>query len=94
MATMQGTPVELKRAELGQYGATFISDTAVHAGDWYAIQVVADATFNALTDNWDGNTNTGVAFSAGAILYGHFTSIDLTSGSVIAYKTPLAVAST
>ena len=73
-------------AATGQNGATFISDTTTNTGSWYAIQILADTTFNILDCNWDGSSRTGIVFKDNHTVYGNFTRIKLTSGSVIAYK--------
>jgi hypothetical protein len=67
-------------------GSTFVNSTNAQTGTWYAIQVIADAVFSAMTGNIGGDTFTGVTIPAGAILYGTFTAFTLTSGKVIAYK--------
>lgn len=78
----------------GNKGSEFITDTNMHTPYdddlcYVKLQVIATATINAITSTADapmrGTALTGVAFAAGTILYGKFTSIDLTSGSLIAY---------
>ena len=75
---------DLIRAAIGEHGGAYVADTAAHAGDWFAIQVVTAATFDVLTGNLTGAT--GVAFPAGTILFGVFTTFTLSSGAVIAYR--------
>lgn len=75
----------------GQQGGTFIGGTAATAGQWSAIQVLADAKFHTLTGTLDGglaNTTSGSATTvpAGMVIYGSFSAIQLHSGSVIAYR--------
>ena len=87
--------VEAQNAALGQAGAKFISDTSVHSGSFVAIQCVEDTVFNALTPadttngygvgSYNGNTMASETIPAGMTIYGRWTSIDLTSGAVIAY---------
>ena len=87
--------VEAQNAALGQAGAKFISDTSVHSGNFVAIQCVEDTVFNALTPadttngygvgSYNGNTMASETIPAGMTIYGRWTSIDLTSGAVIAY---------
>jgi len=71
----------------GGNGGIVISDTSAHTGNFYAFQVVTAATLN--TNGTVGNlTNAnGVSFPVGMIVYGVFTSLQLVSGSVIAYST-------
>ena len=89
------TVVEAQNASMGQAGAKFISDTAVHTGTFVAIQCLEDTVFNALTPDdttngygvgsYNGNTMASETISAGTTIYGRWTTIDLTSGLVIAY---------
>ena len=75
----------------GFSGSTFISGTTQYpttAGStsYYAIQIISNAVFNTLTGNINGDSIAGATIPAGTILYGSFTAIKLTSGSVIAYS--------
>ena len=72
---------------IGQSGATFINDLTVHNNTrgWFAIQILEPAVFDSLVSNWDGPP-TGFAFSKDHVIYGKFTSIQLASGAVLAYK--------
>ena len=85
MATWNPSYIEAKKAELGQYGVDVIADTNTHTGNWFCIEVQAAAVLNALTSNWSAAPSG--TLPVGAKLYGHFTSIDLTSGVVWAYRT-------
>ena len=76
---------------LGLNGGSYINDTAVHTGTWFAIQATEDTVLAAqasnitnLDDICHGQDATTLA--ANTVLYGHFTSIDLQSGAVIAYN--------
>ena len=76
---------------LGLNGGAYINDTATHTGNWFAIQatettVLATQASNItnLDDICTGEDATELA--ANTVLYGNFTSIDLTSGAVIAYN--------
>lgn len=72
---------------LGQKGWDKISDTNVHNGEWFAIKAdgAADAVFTTLTCN-TGDSGDGMTLLAGDVIYGSFTSIDLTSGTIYAYR--------
>jgi hypothetical protein len=72
---------------LGQRGFVYTDDTTLVNGNFAAIQIIADTIFSALTalDSTVGGL-VGVTLTAGTIIYGPFTSYDLTSGKVIAYK--------
>ena len=87
MATWSATSIEMQRAELGQYGFVYESSTTTLTGNWFKIKCITQTTFTVLTGNNTGDAITGVAFPAGTELYGHFTAITLTSGSVFAYNT-------
>ena len=76
---------------LGLNGGIYVNDTAAHTGNFFAIQatettVLATQASNItnLDDICTGQD--GTTLSAGTVLYGNFTSIDLTSGAVIAYN--------
>lgn len=75
-------------AQTGQVGATYIKDTSTHNDEsgWYAIQILTDTKFAGLTSNWNGNSPIGETFAKDHVVYGNFTSIQLESGSVLAYK--------
>ena len=81
----------LANALSGLMGADFISGTGVHtptSSEFYlAIQVLSDAVFTSLVASpvWGGDAVSGT-FPAGVTIFGHFTSIQLASGTVIAYK--------
>ena len=86
---------ESSNVALGQAGAKFISDTAVHSGTFVAITMLEDTVFNALTPtdttngygvgSYNGNTMSSETIPQGVTIYGRWSSIDLTSGLVIAY---------
>lgn len=68
-------------------GAEFISDTAAHTGRFGEIVALQDTVIASLTaKNYTGNALTSVVLKANCELCGVFTSITLTSGSVVAYK--------
>lgn len=72
---------------LGRSGSTCFDDTTSRSGEWTAIQIVEDVIFTELTDaTREGTAITGMTFSAGSIVLGQFTTIELASGSCIAYK--------
>ena len=76
---------------LGLNGGAYLNDTAVHTGNWFAIQATEDSVLAAQVSNITNLDDicTGqdaTTLTAGMVLYGNFTSIDLTSGAVIAYN--------
>jgi len=77
---------DIMEEQMGKAGFEFISDTSAHVGNYCAIQTTADTVFAAVLPVPTGNTFTGVSIKEGTPIPGLFTSITLTSGSVIAYK--------
>ena len=76
---------------LGLNGGIYINGTDVVTGNWFAIQATEDTVIQAQASNITNLDNIcqpvdNVTLSAGMVLYGNFTSIDLTSGAVIAYN--------
>ena len=77
---------EVDNLSLGSNGALIVTGTNANTGEWYAIQVIEDAAFSALTGFQLQGTWTGVTFAAGTIIYGRFTAFTLSSGKVVAYR--------
>jgi len=76
---------------LGLNGGTYINSTDVTTGNWFAIQATEDTVIQAQASNITNLDNIcqpvdNITLAAGMVLYGNFTSIDLTSGAVIAYN--------
>lgn len=74
-----------------QNGFTLINDTSAHTdGPYVAVQAVgaANAVINNSGTTVSGSTDfdAAITLATGEVLYGHFTSITLTSGAVVAYK--------
>jgi len=67
-------------------GGQVIADTATYTGDWIEIRVITTTVFATLTGNLSNVGST--SFPAGTILNGRFTTIDLASGSIVAYHAP------
>ena len=95
------TVQEAQNAQMGQNGATFISDNDAHTGKFVAITIVEDTIFATLTAadgdflygtgsgagfDSNGDNCASVTFPAGMTIYGRWSTIDLTSGKVIAYR--------
>ena len=81
------TPTDAGLVSLGQRGFIYTADTNLVEGNFAAIQIIADTVFSALTAlNSTVGGLVGVTLTAGTVIYGPFTSYDLTSGKVIAYK--------
>tara|TARA_R100000084_G_scaffold108244_2_gene70415 strand:+ start:415 stop:681 length:267 start_codon:yes stop_codon:yes gene_type:complete len=78
---------------LGLNGGIYINDTnvATNSKGWFAIQATEDTVLAAQSSNITNlddicTGQDGTTLAAGMVLYGNFTSIDLTSGAVIAYN--------
>jgi hypothetical protein len=68
-------------------GAEFIDDTAAHAGRFGKIVALEDSVIASLTAmDYTGNTLSAIPLNASCEMDGVFTSVTLTSGTVIAYK--------
>jgi hypothetical protein len=68
-------------------GAEFIDDTAAHTGRFGKIVALEDSVINTATAlDYTGNTLSAIPFKASCEIEGVFTSITLTSGTVVAYK--------
>lgn len=71
-------------------GAIYESGTTAITGqNFCAIWASTAAVFSVLTaSDWTGDTTASFALPAGSTIYGHFTAFTLTSGAVVAYKSP------
>jgi len=82
---------EDRRTEIMSYGyreAFIVDDTDTHVGVWYKLVITEAVVFATLTrvPAYAGDAITGVSFPANHVLTGTFTTIDLTSGSLVAYN--------
>ena len=68
----------------GGNGFTVGTSGTATSGYW-AIQMLADTTFTAISGKYDG-TLTGITIGSGNIIYGEFDSFTAGTGRVIAYK--------
>jgi len=87
---MEIQAAELMHTELGQNGGMLIADTTAHTGRWRKMIVIANAAFTTLTTEYTKNDATTPAvaadwgtLSAGTVLYGKFTAVTLSDGSVL-----------
>lgn len=71
-------------------GAVFENGTtAITAQNFHAIAATEDTVFASLVAaDWTGDSLASLAVPKGMTIYGHFTAFTLTSGKVIAYKSP------
>jgi hypothetical protein len=68
-------------------GAEFIDDTVAHTGRFGKVVALEDSVIASMTvQDWTGNTLSAIPFKASTEIEGVFTSITLTSGTVVAYR--------
>jgi len=68
-------------------GAEYISDTTAHTGRFAKICALEDSVIATLVaEDYTGNALTAVPLKATGEMYGIFTSVTLTSGTVVAYR--------
>jgi hypothetical protein len=70
----------------GKKGTINIIDTALHTGNWEAIQFIADSVIASLTESSSSGSLATKTITAGTIIYGQFTAIQLTSGIARCYN--------
>ncbi len=81
------TVVEAQNASLGQAGVILIDDTAEHAGPFVAIQALADAVVDVSECDMSFIEDVvDFTIPKGMTIFGRFASIELDSGSVLAYR--------
>lgn len=68
----------------GEAGGIFVTGAATRNGEFKAIQVLEDASFSTVVGNIEGLS--GASVSAGQIIHGLFTSVTITSGTVLIYR--------
>jgi hypothetical protein len=73
-------------AQFGQNGFKLLSGTDTSTERFYAIQALEDAIISATVET--GDPLSATTLTAGTVVYGPFTGITMTSGSVIAYLMP------
>ena len=74
-------------SEIGNHGGSYIDDTSATTPDsgyaFFAIQALEETVVNAVVGSIDIS---GATLPQGAIVYGDWSSITLTSGTCIAYQ--------
>lgn len=71
---------------MGENGGTYITGTGATNGNFQAYQALTATVIASMTSARISGTLTSISVPAGSIIYGHFTSITLTSGTGIAYN--------
>lgn len=88
-------PGSLESIALGQLGSDLLGPAASYSGDWAIIQSFNDLTaFTTLTTSTisangaaPGNIAAAVGvLKAGRVLYGRFSTIQLSAGVIVAYR--------
>lgn len=74
--------------QIGHFGGQVINDTVEATPDnnykiFFAIQALDDTVINSVDGNLDIS---GTTLIAGTVVFGRWSSVQLTSGSVIAYN--------
>jgi hypothetical protein len=87
--TSQGIANEILGSQAGQNGVDYVSGVTTQYGNWFAIQIVEEATFDKL-NGFQSGAPLGDTFPAGLIFYGTFDFFRLTKGRVIAYRSASA----
>ena len=68
-------------------GAEFIDDTNAHTWRFGKIVALEDSVIASLSaEDYTGNTLSAIPLKASCEMYGVFTSVTLTSGTVVAYR--------
>ena len=84
---MKYTVAEAQNASLGQAGVVLIDDTDAHTGPFVAIQALEDAVVDVSECDMSFIEDVvDFTIPAGLTIYGRFTSIELDSGKVLAYR--------
>lgn len=69
----------------GRDGSQVIADTERHAGSWHRVHAISNTVILELVDAGMSGSLSGVTIPAGQDILGNFTTIKLTSGTIIAY---------
>jgi len=81
---------DLFQAMLGALGSNYVADTNAHTPNtghvFIAFICMEETVIAAYEPAVDGNTLIAVTLAVGTPIYGRFTTITLTSGSLMAYE--------
>ena len=84
---MKYTVAEAQNAALGQAGVILIDDTDAHTGPFVAITALSDAAVDISECDMSFIEDVeDFTIPKGVTIFGQFTSIELDSGSVLAYR--------
>jgi hypothetical protein len=79
---------EILSTGLGVGGVDWVTDTAVHTGDWWVFHAVTDCVIGAITYKAGTSTGSpvGLTIKGGDRLYGNIISLTLASGDGELYR--------
>lgn len=69
---------------MGGYGLDSI--TGNETGDWFAFTVIGSAAATVTTASPSGDALSSATIPVGVTVYGNFTTINVSSGTVLAYR--------
>ena len=73
---------------LGEKGGEIIADANPHTGSWFAISMITNTVIASWTPAFTVyGVLASITWPAGFIMFGNFSAIQLTSGSVVVYNT-------
>lgn len=76
--------------QFGQFGLRVLTSNAISTEKFSCIQVVEDAVISATLLPYNAEIGdssiTSLSLTAGMVIYGRFTALQVASGKVIAYK--------
>jgi len=70
----------------GEYGFEVLTGTGENTGDWTAIQAISGNAAFTTTSGTNLDDLAGLTLLDGTIVYGRFTKVTLSSGTLLAYK--------
>lgn len=76
---------EFYSRSLGDKGYDLITDTNAHTGPWFALHAINGDAVIASGTEANGST-VAQTIDQGDTIYGHFKTLTLTSGNLVAYR--------
>jgi hypothetical protein len=77
---------EIEKFSFGRYGCVAVSNTSATAGNFCAMQCLTDTVVSAMTARAMTGSITGLTLPAGTVIYTAISSVTLTSGAVLLYR--------
>jgi hypothetical protein len=75
------------KSALGGCGSVYVDDAAAHVGTFIAIMALEAAVISTATISNIDDFDADITLDAGMTIFGSFSSVTLTSGKVVVYKT-------